>query len=122
VARARGEEHLQVTISDQGPGIANELKGSIFEEFSDADPEHHTAGQRLSLALSREIVTAHEGDLALLCGDAGATTFGLMLPIAGPATRPAESHQHEEAAQASLPSPMRIAVERRDRWIEGRFC
>ena len=91
---------VHLTITDEGPGIAPELRAGVFDEFGDADALHHTGGQRLSQALAREIVRAHEGEIALVGAEPGATTFSLALPNPGADERRAVTTDVELALQA----------------------
>lgn len=74
--------HCFVSVTDSGPGIAPELLGRIFDPFFSTKP----SGNGLGLAISREIVRAHDGDLAVESGPAG-TTFTVTIPRLGPAPR-----------------------------------
>ena len=62
-ARRRGSE-VEVTIEDEGPGIARENLERIFERFY-TDRPHETFGQNsgLGLNISRQIIAAHGGRL-----------------------------------------------------------
>jgi two-component system, OmpR family, sensor kinase len=52
-----------VTVRDQGPGVAPEVRERIFDRFFRADPARtrSTGGGGLGLAISREIALAHAG-------------------------------------------------------------
>ena len=66
---------VEVAISDTGPGVdANDLP-QIFEAFRTSKPK----GMGIGLAVSRSIVEAHGGRLAVETGDDG-TTFRFTLP------------------------------------------
>ena len=62
-ARQRGDE-VEVTVEDEGPGVAPENLERIFERFY-TDRPHENFGQNsgLGLNISRQIVTAHGGRL-----------------------------------------------------------
>jgi two-component system C4-dicarboxylate transport sensor histidine kinase DctB len=62
-------------VSDDGPGIAPELGGRLFEPLVTARP----GGTGLGLALARRIVAAHGGNLTVVPSACGAT-FRVVLP------------------------------------------
>ncbi|HEU0223103.1 MAG TPA: ATP-binding protein [Paracoccaceae bacterium] len=67
---------LQVTISDNGHGVPEEIKRDIFEPFVTSK----STGSGLGLALVSKIVADHGG--VVECeSDPGWTTFRLLLPI-----------------------------------------
>jgi signal transduction histidine kinase len=53
---------LRITVADTGPGIAPELRGSLFEPFVTG----RANGTGLGLAIARELADAHGGKLSLL--------------------------------------------------------
>ena len=55
----RRPRHVEITISDEGPGISN--PGNLFVPFFTTKP----AGSGIGLVLSRQIAEAHRGALAL---------------------------------------------------------
>lgn len=55
----RGEDEVQVTVEDCGPGVAAEVAEKIFEPFFSTKPH----GIGMGLAICRSIVEAHDGRL-----------------------------------------------------------
>lgn len=77
-------------VSDQGPGVPDDLRQAVFERFVRADSvrtRQSGGGAGLGLALAHAIAQAHGGDLQLArCAPPGAV-FELRLP-AGHIARP----------------------------------
>ncbi len=77
-----------ITVGNTGPGIAAEDRPRIFERFFRGDRartrQDTTASAGLGLSLSREILRAHDGDLALAPAPEGGdwTEFVATLPLA----------------------------------------
>jgi C4-dicarboxylate-specific signal transduction histidine kinase len=65
-------------VSDDGPGIATEIRGRIFEPYITTRPIGE--GMGLGLAISKKILLDHGGDLELRRSDRGAS-FRLTLPL-----------------------------------------
>jgi signal transduction histidine kinase len=89
--RIRSEETATTVIlriTDNGPGIAAELKSQLFEPFATAGKRN---GMGLGLALSRQTVRSHGGDLWSEPVTQGAS-FCVRLPLAGAATKAPEFH------------------------------
>ncbi|MBO3753115.1 HAMP domain-containing histidine kinase [Streptosporangiaceae bacterium NEAU-GS5] len=82
VVREHGEE-VELTVTDDGPGIPPALHQAIFERFSRADRGRTRASGStgLGLAIVREVTMAHGGTVEV-DSDPGRTTFRLLLPIA----------------------------------------
>ena len=76
---------LQVTVSDTGPGIPVNDLPHLFERFYRGDNSNGTArkGYGLGLAISREIVRAHGGEIWATSEHGSGTTFVFTLPTAG---------------------------------------
>ena len=70
---------VEVTISDSGPGIPPEQIPHVFERFQ------QSAGMRsgfgLGLAIAREIVLAHRGDIKVSSSPGEGATFTVTLPV-----------------------------------------
>ncbi|MDA8745157.1 ATP-binding protein [Rubripirellula amarantea] len=72
-------ESFTVTITDEGPGIPDDLKDCIFDPYFTTKSE----GTGLGLALSDKIMRQHNGGIEFHTSPAG-TTFEITLPIASP--------------------------------------
>lgn len=78
VGMRRGDDHALVTVSDSGPGIAEEAAHTLFRTFSTTKK----SGMGLGLAISRSIAQNHGGDLGVDPGGGGrGATFTLTLPL-----------------------------------------
>jgi two-component system OmpR family sensor kinase len=80
------EAATRLLVEDDGPGIPDAVKGTLFERFARADhsrpgPAGHGAG--LGLAIVTAVATAHGGS-ATVESRPGATTFTVTLPAERP--------------------------------------
>lgn len=73
--------HLFLDVADDGPGIAPEIRGRLFEPYTTT--RKIGEGMGLGLAICRKILLDHGGDLELAAGEktGGGATFRLSLPI-----------------------------------------
>jgi len=67
---------VQVSVADQGPGIASERLEQIFESFYTTKPQ----GMGLGLAVCRTIITALKGRLWAANNPQGGATLSFTLP------------------------------------------
>lgn len=74
---------VEVTVSDEGPGMPPETVERAFDRFYRADPartrEH--GGTGLGLSIARSLVEAHDGTLACASSPDAGTTFTITLPL-----------------------------------------
>ena len=70
---------VQVEVTDDGPGIPEDVVDRIFSPFFTTKPQ----GSGLGLAIVRKIVDAHDGRIDVSRVDAGGTRFLVTLPITG---------------------------------------
>jgi two-component system sensor histidine kinase HydH len=68
---------VEVAVADNGPGIAPELRGRVFEPFFTTRPH----GTGLGLAVARQIVEAHGGRIEVSDRPGGGARFTLALPV-----------------------------------------
>jgi hypothetical protein len=75
--------HLQVEVSDNGPGIHPDDLKIIFEEFRQARnmSRGRPAGSGLGLAITRRIVEHHGGRIWAESEPGGGSTFAFTLPL-----------------------------------------
>jgi len=75
---------VNVWVEDEGPGVPDPERGSIFERFyRAADQEPEPRGLGLGLWIVKSIVERHGGRVAAERTPAGRTRFTVTLPVAG---------------------------------------
>jgi signal transduction histidine kinase len=79
IATRREGEIVCVTITDDGPGIPEELRGQIFDPFFSTKAPGEGTG--LGLDIVNRIIRQHEGKINLKSRP-GQTTFEVCLPVA----------------------------------------
>jgi two-component system OmpR family sensor kinase len=78
------EDQAVLELSDEGPGIAAEQTGHIFDRFYRADTARgrtQTGGAGLGLSIVRSLVTAHRGRVEVRSVPGEGTTFRVLLPL-----------------------------------------
>lgn len=62
-----GDTDIEITLRDEGPGVALQARERLFEPFYRGPREHADGfpGAGLGLAIAREIARSHGGDVAL---------------------------------------------------------
>lgn len=93
IEACRSGPNVLISVVDHGPGIADAMRATVFEELVPSDVGHHTEGQGLSLAICREIVRGHGGEIDLR-SDPAETRFTLSWPAA----------EHSGTLQSSAPA------------------
>ena len=71
--------HVELTVADDGPGVAPEDRPRIFDRFYRADPVRNTSGTGLGLAIAASVTEAHGGSIDVHDGDPG-SRFVVTLP------------------------------------------
>jgi two-component system sensor histidine kinase PilS (NtrC family) len=71
------QEAIEISIHDNGPGIAKEKREQIFEPFFTTRAE----GTGLGLAIVKQTITEHHGSIEVSCGQKGGAIFTIMLPL-----------------------------------------
>ncbi|MCJ7516264.1 MAG: HAMP domain-containing histidine kinase, partial [Dehalococcoidia bacterium] len=80
-ARHADPNFTEISITDTGPGIPAEQMRHVFERFYRADPKAGKAGAGLGLAIARQIVLAHGGDIIAKSTPGKGTEFMVRLPV-----------------------------------------
>lgn len=87
VSTARdGNEWIQVSINDTGPGIPAEATQKIFDKFYQASAEgkQKPKGTGLGLAISKALVELHGGRIWVESELNRGSTFSFTLPVSEP--------------------------------------
>jgi signal transduction histidine kinase/DNA-binding response OmpR family regulator len=94
---------VNISVKDTGIGIPQDQLMHIFERFYQAETtvEHHLKGSGIGLALVKELVELHHGQMIVHSkqGENSGTEFILRFPMGKKHLRP------EEIAEIYLPSP-----------------
>ena len=81
VTADRKEKHVYLSVEDTGAGIPEDLKERVFEPFFRVDKSRsrELGGVGLGLALVREIVRVHDGNITVKSNPSGGTIFEVVL-------------------------------------------
>jgi signal transduction histidine kinase/ligand-binding sensor domain-containing protein/DNA-binding response OmpR family regulator len=79
-------EYIRIEVSDTGPGIPDELKQKVFERFFQSESSSvKTEGSGIGLALVKELITLHKGQVEIKPSKSpqfhSGTTFVFKLPF-----------------------------------------
>jgi len=74
--------HVHLSVNDDGPGLAPQYHGKIFEKFVQVQGQP-TGGTGLGLAICKEIVRAHGGTIWVESAPGRGSTFTFTLPVCG---------------------------------------
>jgi two-component system sensor kinase FixL len=74
----RCDESVVITVADNGAGLPEELRGSLFEPFVTTKRN----GMGLGLTISRAIISGHRGEIWFEENPGGGSIFGFSLPPA----------------------------------------
>jgi two-component system sensor kinase FixL len=69
---------IEVTVSDNGPGIGEEMVDRLFHPFQ----TNKETGMGMGLSISRSIIEAHGGKLWASVASKKGAVFGFNLPLA----------------------------------------
>jgi NtrC-family two-component system sensor histidine kinase KinB len=74
---------VQLSVTDEGPGIPPDIQPRIFDKFIQLKPGDPGVGSGLGLTICKELVKAHRGAIWLDSIPDQGCTFTFTLPVAG---------------------------------------
>lgn len=75
--------HFLIRVKDNGPGIPDSAKTSVFRRFYRADSARNNKQHfGLGLCIAYEIISLHKGTISVLDTPGGGSTFQISLPLA----------------------------------------
>lgn len=83
IAAHGDDEAIEITVDDDGPGVPAARRDDVFRPFFRLDPARNplTGGVGLGLAVARDIVHGHGGDITLGEAPQGGLRVRLRLPV-----------------------------------------
>lgn len=77
------EGMVQISVTDQGPGISEEEQDRIFERFYrvDAARSRQTGGTGLGLSIVKHVMQQHGGEVSVWSREGQGSTFTLAMPV-----------------------------------------
>jgi signal transduction histidine kinase len=90
---------VEVSVSDDGPGVAPEHRERVFEPYVQIGAGRRAGGIGLGLAICRRIVEAHGGEIGLTERDGGGCRFSFTLPAEPPSPQASRSPHGREASE-----------------------
>jgi C4-dicarboxylate-specific signal transduction histidine kinase len=77
---APAADRVRIVVSDNGPGVAPEMRARLFEAYATNKP----GGTGLGLAIAQRIAVEHGGEIHYAPSAAGGASFSVELPVSGP--------------------------------------
>jgi signal transduction histidine kinase len=105
-ARCDASGDLLISVSDQGPGLAPEAAGQVFEPYERASATRHVNGHGLGLSVVRRIARLHAGDAFFQPAAGGGACFVIRLGRFPPGTADARQERPPAARPAAVPPGM----------------
>jgi signal transduction histidine kinase len=80
---SNSDQQIQVQVADTGSGITAEDLPHVFDRFyrGDRSRSRRGGGAGLGLAITRQLIAAHQGTVAVASQPGEGTTFTICLPI-----------------------------------------
>lgn len=84
IGARRDGEHGRFFVTDSGPGLSAEDEARLFQKYArlSTRPTGGEKGSGLGLVISKELITAHHGQIGAHNGEGGGATFWFSLPLA----------------------------------------
>lgn len=97
-------ETARITVRDTGPGVARDFLPRIFDRFTQEDSSltRRASGLGVGLALIRELVERHGGEITVANVPEGGAVFTVRLPLHLEDQASAPVAPHEEATDAGF--------------------
>ncbi|MCP4133362.1 MAG: response regulator, partial [bacterium] len=104
--KEKGNEHVEIRVTDSGIGIPEDKLDIIFQYFEQVDgsSERKHGGTGIGLAITRKLVELHGGRIFARSEDGKGAEFVFTLPVAS-------EHAHEQPGEEEKSSVMEAAVE-----------
>ncbi|MEE9463237.1 MAG: response regulator [Bacteroidales bacterium] len=81
--RNKGQDFMNIRISDSGPGIPIEMVDKIFDRFYQVEGswQHSSGGTGIGLSLTRKLVGLQHGQIKVESAEGKGSTFTIVIPL-----------------------------------------
>ncbi|MCF2447649.1 substrate-binding domain-containing protein [Dyadobacter sp. CY345] len=128
-------DKVQITVEDNGIGLTESEIAQVFEVFYQAKSNAKALGTGLGLALSKELISLHQGTISVRSKPNKETAFTIELPLGNKHFQPDELRNeqvedfsmvqnfelNEESLPANIPAAGDVAKEQSVLIIEDNF-
>ncbi|MEH6564479.1 MAG: ATP-binding protein [Halopseudomonas sp.] len=106
------DQHVRITVSDSGIGIAEDALESIFSPFTQADAHisRRFGGTGLGLALCKSLTDAMAGDLTVTSTLGQGSSFSVLIPLAS----------YEQQPAFPTPAPRSVLIWNQSSHLQGQ--
>jgi signal transduction histidine kinase/DNA-binding response OmpR family regulator len=109
---------LQISVRDSGIGIPKDQLAHIFDRFYQAEIQQTQKGFGIGLALTKELICLHHGDIDVTSQEGQGTEFLIRLPLGAEHLSPQDMIDPSES-KTSPPLPGDVAARYLSREIQG---
>ena len=81
ISMKKSNNNITVSVVDNGIGMDKDTQSRIFEKFYQGDKSHALKGNGLGLALVKQIIDFHNGNISVSSQEGKGSTFKIDLPI-----------------------------------------
>jgi len=75
------DDHFEIRVVDDGPGIPDEEKKKVFEAFYQSNSTKSNLGTGIGLAFSKSLAESHQGRIMLADNEWNGASFILSIPL-----------------------------------------
>ena len=93
-AARSGEDRVKIEVEDNGPGVAKEIRGRLFEPF--ATTKEVGEGTGLGLSIAQQLMHENGGRIEVASMEHAGTTFTLIIPAAEPSIPGTDGARREQ--------------------------
>jgi signal transduction histidine kinase len=97
----RVENMMAISVTDQGPGIPEELQEAVFQRFEGRAGNSKQRGVGLGLSIVKSLVELHGGDAAFVSAPGHGTTVTVRFPVSHAAAKPGGAGGSEPGREAT---------------------
>lgn len=98
------KQFIEISVKDTGKGISNTNMERIFMRFFQTDENNRNSGAGIGLALVKELVKLHKGEIFVTSKPKKGTKFTIRIPYNLADSSQTEENKNEKTIDLSLPS------------------